>query len=128
MMTNGGPPPGRRSAASRRPASQVPPSSIRASGKLSSAAPSRERTSGARRSSRATVIARQATTILTTFLRTGARMERYVTEALPLISEDGRTYVFKIRPGIYFADDPVFKGERRELTVTVQEQGRTRAR
>src|SRR4029079_5405423 len=29
----------------------------------------------------------------------------------------GRTYTFKVRSGIYFADDPAFKGARRELTA-----------
>ena len=38
-------------------------------------------------------------------------------EALPEISADGLTWTLKIRPGIYFADDPVFKGVRRELTA-----------
>ena len=37
--------------------------------------------------------------------------------AMPEISDDFRTFVFKIRPGIYFADDPVFRGQRRELTA-----------
>ncbi|MGZ5095339.1 MAG: ABC transporter substrate-binding protein [Burkholderiales bacterium] len=40
-----------------------------------------------------------------------------VTEALPIISGDGKTYTLKIRPGIYFADDPAFKGKQRELTA-----------
>src|SRR4029077_7876046 len=30
---------------------------------------------------------------------------------------DGKTWTIRIRPGIYFADDPVFKGQRRELTA-----------
>jgi len=37
--------------------------------------------------------------------------------AMPDISPDGKTWTFKVRPGIYFADDPVFKGKRRELTA-----------
>src|SRR5947209_8648587 len=37
--------------------------------------------------------------------------------ALPDISADGKTWTIKIRPGIYFADDPAFKGKRRELTA-----------
>ncbi|HSD00345.1 MAG TPA: ABC transporter substrate-binding protein, partial [Casimicrobiaceae bacterium] len=37
--------------------------------------------------------------------------------ALPDISPDGKTWTIKIRPGIYFADDPAFKGKRRELTA-----------
>lgn len=37
--------------------------------------------------------------------------------ALPEVSEDFRVYTVRIRPGIYFADDPAFKGRRRELTA-----------
>ena len=37
--------------------------------------------------------------------------------AMPEISADGRTWTIRIRPGIHFADDPVFKGKRRELTA-----------
>ncbi|MDE2357866.1 MAG: hypothetical protein KGL70_00615 [Betaproteobacteria bacterium] len=37
--------------------------------------------------------------------------------AMPEISPDGRTWTIRIRPGIYFADDPAFKGRRRELTA-----------
>ncbi len=33
----------------------------------------------------------------------------------PEISSDFRTLIFKIKPGIYFADDPAFKGQKREL-------------
>jgi oligopeptide transport system substrate-binding protein len=34
---------------------------------------------------------------------------------MPEISADGKTWTIRIKPGIYFADDPVFKGRRREL-------------
>ncbi|MBS0326534.1 MAG: hypothetical protein JSS46_08320 [Proteobacteria bacterium] len=37
--------------------------------------------------------------------------------AMPEISADGKTWTIRIRPGIYFADDPAFKGKRRELTA-----------
>ena len=37
--------------------------------------------------------------------------------ALPVITDDGRTWTIHVRKGIYFADDPVFKGRRRELTA-----------
>ena len=37
--------------------------------------------------------------------------------AMPEISADGRTWTIKVRPGIYFADDPAFKGSKRELTA-----------
>ena len=30
---------------------------------------------------------------------------------MPEVSEDFRTWTIKIRPGIYFADDPAFKGQ-----------------
>jgi ABC-type transport system substrate-binding protein len=33
------------------------------------------------------------------------------------ITDGGRTYTTRIRPGIYFADDPAFKGRRRELVA-----------
>ncbi len=35
--------------------------------------------------------------------------------ALPETSADGRTWTFRIKPGIYFNDDPAFKGQKREL-------------
>jgi ABC-type transport system substrate-binding protein len=38
-------------------------------------------------------------------------------EAMPEIRDGGRIYVFKLRKGIYFTSDPVFKGARRELTA-----------
>ena len=37
--------------------------------------------------------------------------------ALPQIEDGGRTWTIRVRPGIYFADDPAFKGNRRELTA-----------
>lgn len=36
---------------------------------------------------------------------------------MPEIADDGRTWTIHVRKGIYFADDPVFKGKRRELTA-----------
>jgi peptide/nickel transport system substrate-binding protein len=37
--------------------------------------------------------------------------------ALPEISADGRAWTMKVKPGIYFNDDPAFKGQKRELTA-----------
>jgi len=37
--------------------------------------------------------------------------------ALPDISPDGKTWTIKVKPGIYFTDDPAFKGKKRELTA-----------
>ena len=39
-------------------------------------------------------------------------------EALPTVEDGGRTYLCKIRKGIYFTPDAAFKGVRRELTAT----------
>lgn len=37
--------------------------------------------------------------------------------SMPEISPDGLTYTLRVKPGIYFADDPVFKGQKRELVA-----------
>jgi ABC-type transport system substrate-binding protein len=39
------------------------------------------------------------------------------TAEMPEVSADGLTWTLRIRPGIYFADDPAFKGAKRELTA-----------
>jgi oligopeptide transport system substrate-binding protein len=36
---------------------------------------------------------------------------------MPEITDGGRTFTIKVRPGIFFADDPAFKGKPRELTA-----------
>ena len=36
---------------------------------------------------------------------------------MPQISADFRTFTFRLKPGIYFADDPAFKGRKRELVA-----------
>ena len=38
-------------------------------------------------------------------------------EGLPEVSEDFRTWTVRLKRGIYFQDDPVFKGVRRELVA-----------
>ena len=37
--------------------------------------------------------------------------------ALPEVSADGLTYTIRIKSGIYFSDDPAFKGRKRELVA-----------
>ncbi|GMU73148.1 MAG: hypothetical protein AMXMBFR42_26030 [Burkholderiales bacterium] len=37
--------------------------------------------------------------------------------ALPEVSDGGRVWTIRIKPGIYFADDPAFNGKKRELTA-----------
>jgi len=45
------------------------------------------------------------------------RVVPQTAEALPEVSADFRTWTFRIRRGIHFADDPAFKGAKRELTA-----------
>ena len=40
-----------------------------------------------------------------------------VAAGMPDISADGRVWTIRLRPGIYFADDPAFGGRRRELVA-----------
>ncbi len=51
------------------------------------------------------------------FLAEPARMRTNTAAAMPEVSADFRTFTFRVQPGIYFADDPAFKGKRRELTA-----------
>ncbi len=51
------------------------------------------------------------------YLARPAKLVPNVTESLPAISDGGKTYTVRIRKGIYFADDAVFKGVKRELTA-----------
>ena len=37
--------------------------------------------------------------------------------AMPEITENGTVYTMRVRPGIFFADDPAFKGRKRELVA-----------
>ena len=46
-----------------------------------------------------------------------ARLAPQVVEAVPQPEEDNTRFTFRIKPGIFFADDPVFKGTRRELVA-----------
>jgi hypothetical protein len=40
-----------------------------------------------------------------------------VADGMPEHSDDHRVWTVRLRPGIYFADDPAFKGARRELVA-----------
>jgi ABC-type transport system substrate-binding protein len=46
-----------------------------------------------------------------------AKIRPLTAEAMPEHSDDWRVWTMKVKPGIYFADDPAFKGARRELTA-----------
>ena len=51
------------------------------------------------------------------YLARPAKLVPKAAEALPEITEGGKTYAFKIRKGVYFQPDPAFKGQRRELSA-----------
>jgi ABC-type transport system substrate-binding protein len=45
------------------------------------------------------------------------KVQPHTAVALPEPSDDFKTWTLRIKPGIYFADDPAFKGRRRELVA-----------
>jgi ABC-type transport system substrate-binding protein len=45
------------------------------------------------------------------------RLVPNTTVGLPEVSSDFRAFTLRIRPGIWFQDDPAFKGQRRELVA-----------
>jgi len=56
------------------------------------------------------------------YLARPVKLRPQTAVALPEISADSRTFTFRIRPGIFFADDPAFRGSdgrqvRRELVA-----------
>ncbi len=51
------------------------------------------------------------------YLAKPARMRPNTLVAMPEVSADFKTFTFRVKPGIYFADDPAFKGVKRELTA-----------
>jgi ABC-type transport system substrate-binding protein len=51
------------------------------------------------------------------YLARPLRLKPNTLVSMPEISRDGLTYTLRVRPGIHFADDPVFKGNKRELTA-----------
>ncbi len=51
------------------------------------------------------------------YLARPVKLRPNTASALPEVSPDGRTYTFRLRPGIHFTDDPAFKGQKREVTA-----------
>ncbi len=51
------------------------------------------------------------------FLARPVRLRPNTAVGMPEHSADYRTWTVRIQPGIYFADDPAFKGRKRELTA-----------
>jgi len=51
------------------------------------------------------------------FMASPARMRPNTAAEMPEVADDFRSFTFRIKPGIFFADDPAFKGVKRELTA-----------
>ena len=51
------------------------------------------------------------------YLARPAKLVPRAAEGLPEVRDQARTYVFKVKKGIYFASDPAFNGRKRELTA-----------
>lgn len=51
------------------------------------------------------------------FLARPVRARPNTASAMPEVSADYKTFTFTLKPGIYFADDPAFKGKKRELVA-----------
>jgi ABC-type transport system substrate-binding protein len=51
------------------------------------------------------------------YLARPLKLRENTVAAMPTISDDGLSYTFTLRRGIYFTPDPAFKGVRREVTA-----------
>src|SRR5438552_17226071 len=65
-----------------------------------------------------TVVQAVFETLLTyDYLARPAKLIPMAAEALPQVTDNGKTYTFKVRKGIHFTPDAAFKGQKRELTA-----------
>jgi ABC-type transport system substrate-binding protein len=46
-----------------------------------------------------------------------AKIKPLLADGMPEVSPDFKTWTIRVRPGIFFADDPAFKGKRREVVA-----------
>jgi ABC-type transport system substrate-binding protein len=51
------------------------------------------------------------------YLARPAKLIPNTLSSLPEVADNGATYTFRVKPGIYFAADPAFKGNKRELVA-----------
>jgi ABC-type transport system substrate-binding protein len=51
------------------------------------------------------------------YLARPLKLKPQTAEAMPEVSADGTTYTVRVKPGIYFSDDPAFNGKKRELVA-----------
>ncbi len=52
------------------------------------------------------------------YLARPSKLVPLTAEAMPEVTDNGRTYTVHVRKGIYFIDDPAFRGKPRELTAS----------
>jgi oligopeptide transport system substrate-binding protein len=52
------------------------------------------------------------------YLARPSKLVPLTAEALPEVTDEGKTYTVRIRKGIHFIDDPAFKGRKRELVAS----------
>ena len=51
------------------------------------------------------------------YLSSGSKVVPNTADGIPVVTDDGKTWTIKVKKGILFADDPVFKGKARELVA-----------
>ena len=51
------------------------------------------------------------------YLASPPKLAPLTAASLPEITDGGKTWTIRMKPGIYFTDDPAFKGKPRELTA-----------
>ena len=51
------------------------------------------------------------------FLARPLKLKPQTLEAMPEITDEGRTYTLRVKKGIYYSDDPAFNGAKRELVA-----------
>ena len=51
------------------------------------------------------------------YLASPAKVVPNTAEALPAVADNGRTWTIRVKRGIFFTDDPAFKGKPRELVA-----------
>src|SRR5665647_538211 len=51
------------------------------------------------------------------YLARPARLVPMTAEAMPQVTDNGKTWLIRLKKGIVFQSDPAFKGKKRELAV-----------
>ena len=51
------------------------------------------------------------------YLARPIRLQENTLRSMPKVEDNGLSYTFQLKPGVYFTPDPAFKGARREVTA-----------